>query len=107
MNEPDKVLLRDLLLAVVLGLLGGAAIVAMGLAFSGCTPAHRELVEQHSTTAAKFGACAMNVLAEEEAARLRAVREEERRAEEEAANIADAAREHSPTTAEEVEKVLR
>jgi hypothetical protein len=74
---------------------------------SGCTPAHRDLVAQHSTTAAKFGACAMNVLAEEEAARLRAIREEERIAEEEAANIDDAAREHPGSVKEEIEKVMR
>lgn len=79
----------------------------LGFLVTGCTPAHRELVEQHSTTAAKFAACGMNVLAEIEAERLRKVREEERAAEEEAANIADAAREHSPTTEEEVNKVLR
>jgi hypothetical protein len=74
---------------------------------TGCTPAHRDLVAQHSTTAAKFAACGMNVLAEEEAARLSAIREEERIAEEEAANIADAAREHPPSVKEEIEKVMR
>lgn len=94
---------RDCLFAAIAGAIGGLTLAAL----TGCTPAHRELVAQHSTTAAKFAACGMNVLAEEEAARLRAVREEERRAEEEAANIADAAREHSPTTEEEVNKVLR
>lgn len=88
--------------------LGSAlAGVVLALLAGGCTPAHRELVAQHSTTAAKFAACGMNVLAEVEAERLRKVREEERQAEEEAAEIADAAREHSPTTEEEVEKVMR
>lgn len=91
---------RDCLLAAIAG---GLTLAAL----TGCTPAHREFVEQHSTTAAKFAACGMNVLAEIEAERLRKVREEERIAEEEAANIADAAREHSPTTQEEVNKVLR
>jgi hypothetical protein len=49
----------------------------------------------------------MNVLAEQEAERLRKVREEERIAEEEAANIADAAREHSPTTEQAINEVLK
>jgi len=87
----------------------GSALLGAVLAMTvpGCTPAHRELVAQHSTTAAKFAACGMNVLAEIEAERLRKVREEERLAEEEAANIDDAAREHPPSVKEEIEKVMR
>lgn len=102
MSTLGRVLELILLALVVAGVAATLTLLTIG-----CTPAHRELVEQHGTTAAKFAACGMNVLAEVEAERLRKVRDEERLAEEEAANIADAAREHSPTTAEEVEKVLR
>jgi len=96
---------EDIAWAALVGLAVGAfvALAALG----GCTPEHRAAAMQHSTTAAKFGACAMNVLAEEEAERLRKVREEERQAEEEAANVAEAAREHPPSVKEEIEKVLR
>jgi hypothetical protein len=94
---------RDLAIAALVGTILGLSLASLG----GCTPAHRDLVAQHSTTAAKFAACGMNVLAELEAERLRAVREEERRAEEEAANIDDAAREHPPSVKEEIEKVMR
>lgn len=88
------------------GGLGIATAVLVGF-LEGCTPAHRDLVAQHSTTAAKFAACSMNVLAELEAERLHAIREEERQAEEEAANIADVAREHPGSVSQEVDKVVR
>lgn len=86
---------------------GGAAAGLLAGYLSACTPAQQAAAMQHSTTAAKFGACAMNVLAEVEAQRLHDIREEERRAEEEVAEINDAARKPSSSTSAEIEKVLK
>jgi hypothetical protein len=105
-DGPNPSLARLALIAGCVGAIAGV-VLAMVVGLSSCTPEHRAAAMEHSTTAAKFGACAMNVLAEEEAARLRAVREQERIAEEEATNIADAAREHSPDTKSELDKYMR
>lgn len=90
----------------------GAAVfgVSAGLLIgylSSCTPAHQATANQATVTGVRIAACVQSVLAEEERARMLERREAERLAEEEAEAIKDAAREHSPTTAEEVEKVLR
>lgn len=72
MTEPEKVTARDILLATVLGLLAGLALVlVLGLA-NGCTPAQRQAIGDHSAAAAKFAACGLSVLDELEAERARA-----------------------------------
>jgi hypothetical protein len=86
----------------------GGAFCGLVIAWmSGCTAAQQATAASATVTSAKIAACVQGVLAEEEAARLRAIREEERLAEERAAEIAEAAREHSPSVKEEIEKVIR
>jgi len=91
----------------IVAVFGGAFCGLVIAWLSGCTPAHQQTAANATVTSFKIAACVQGVLAEEEAARLRAIREAERIAEEEAAAIAEAAREHPPSVKEEIEKVLK
>jgi hypothetical protein len=94
-------------LAAMLGLLTG---ITAGY-LSGCTPAQQATATSAGVLSAKIGACVQAAIAEEEERRARDARLAEIEAEQEAERIreetAEAAREHSPTTKEEIDKVLR
>jgi MarR-like DNA-binding transcriptional regulator SgrR of sgrS sRNA len=86
-----------------------SAICGAVLAFltSGCTPAHQATAMSATYTGTRIAACVQSVLAEEEQARALAHRLAETAAELEAEEIRSAALEHSPTTNEEIDKVLK
>lgn len=103
-------LARDMLIVMVVGAIGGLTLAA----YTGCATPSQALLDkaaQHTLTGTRIAACVESVLAEEERARQLAHQLRETALELEAERIreqtAEVAREHSPTTAEEVEKVLR
>lgn len=94
----------------------GSAICGAVLALltTGCATPSQALLDkaaQHTLTGTRIAACVESVLAEEEERRALSHKLAEIEAEQEAERIreatAEAAREHSPTTKEEIDKVLR
>jgi hypothetical protein len=101
-------LARSTLWAMVIGAAGGLALAALT---GGCTPAQQATATSAGVLSAKIGACVQSAIAEEEERRARDARLAEIEAEQEAERIreetSEAAREHSPTTEEEINKVLK
>lgn len=86
-----------------------AAITALAL-IPGCTPAQQQLLDkgtQSTVTGMRIASCVQSVLAEEEQARALAHRLAETAAELEAERIREAAREHTDSVKDEVDKVLK
>lgn len=96
---------EDIAWAALVGLALGAFTALCFL--SGCTPAQQQTAMSATYTGTRIAACVESVLAEEEQARALAHRLAETARELEAEEIREAAREHSDTTAEQVEQVLR
>lgn len=89
---------------------GGAAAGLLTAYLSSCATPSQALLDkaaQHTLTGTRIAACVESVLAEEEQARALAHRLAEIEAEQEAERIREAAREHTDTTKEEIEKVLK
>lgn len=107
LDEGRTQTIRTLLLAAVLGVLGGVALAVLAVTLPGCTPAQQQSAMSATYTGTKIAACVESVLAEEEQARALAHRLAETARELEAEQIRSAVREHPGSAKEEIEKVMR
>jgi hypothetical protein len=105
--RPERSPASEIVLAAIVALACGGAVIGFVLFVTGCTPAQQTTATSATVTGVRIAACVQSVLAEEEQARALAHRLAETAAELEAEELRSVAREHGPTVKEEIEKVMR